>query len=280
MSRVVGDADGRASPLSAISPPRLSIEGLHIEIGEVEIAHGVDLDIPAAAMVGLVGPNGSGKTTVLRSCYRALRPSEGAVWMDHKDIWKLTARESARSIAAVAQDMPSDFDFTAAEVAALGRLPHLRGFEREGERDRELVLTALDTLGLAHLAHRRFNQLSGGERQRTLIARALVQESRVLILDEPTNHLDIRYQLDVLHHVRSLGMTVIAAFHDLNLAGAWCDRVYVIAEGAIVAGGAPEDALDPSVIDRVFQVRSHVVAHPVTGRPHLIFERGGPADAG
>jgi len=261
------------------SPPELRIEGLRIDLGDIQVIRGVDLDVEPRAMIGLVGPNGSGKTTVLRACYRALRPRVGAVWLDLDDVWKLGARRSAQAIAVVAQDNPTEFEFTAAEVAALGRLPHKRGFDREDARDRELVLGALNTLGLIHLAHRPFNQMSGGERQRTLIARALVQESRVLVLDEPTNHLDVRYQLDVLHHVRSLGMTVIAALHDLNLAGAWCDRVYVIAEGVIVAGGAPEIALRPAVVDKVFGVKSHLVAHPETGRPHLIFDRQAEHDA-
>ena len=280
MTGTLGDPQpGGAGQITASGPPKLLIEGLRIDLGEVEIVHGIDLEVPPGSMVGLVGPNGSGKTTVLRSCYRALRPRTGVVWMDRQDIWKLTARESAQSIAVVAQDGPGEFDFTAAEVAALGRLPHKRGFDRDDEHDRELVLTSLDALGLVHLTHRPFSQMSGGERQRTLIARALVQESRVLILDEPTNHLDIRYQLDVLHQVRSLDMTIIAALHDLNLAGAWCDRIYVIADGAIVAGGPPGEALRPAVIDQVFGVTSHVVPHPVTGRPHLIFERQGAADA-
>ena len=260
-------------------PPPLAIEGLHVSLGDVEIVHGVDLEIPPGSMVGLVGPNGSGKTTVLRSVYRALRPKAGVVWLGDQDLWRLSARRSAQHIAVVAQDAPGEFDFTAAEVAALGRLPHQRGFDRETEYDGELVLAALDTLGLVHLAHRPFTQLSGGERQRTLIARALVQQSRVLILDEPTNHLDIRYQLDVLHHVRSLNMTIIAALHDLNLAGAWCDRIFVIADGTIVAGGPPEEALHPTVINQVFGVTAHVVPHPVTGRPYLIFERRGADDA-
>ena len=269
------DAGGRYD-----SPSELTIEGLRVSLGDTEIVHGVDLEIPPGAMVGLVGPNGSGKTTVLRSVYRALRPDMGVVRLGHQDVWKLSARESAQHIAVVAQDGAGEFDFTAAEVAALGRLPHKRGFDREDEHDRELVLASLDTLGLVHLAHRPFTQMSGGERQRTLIARALVQESRVLILDEPTNHLDIRYQLDVLHHVRSLNMTIIAALHDLNLASAWCDRIFVIDGGVIVAGGPPERALHPTVINPVFGICSHVVPHPVTGRPHLIFERKEADDAG
>jgi iron complex transport system ATP-binding protein len=262
-----GDATRDSQVTRTVGPATILAEKLRLGFDGVEVVHDVDLEIPAGSMVALVGPNGSGKTTILRSCYRALKPLGGTVWLDRSNVWALTAREYARNTAVVAQDGIAEFDFTAAEVAALGRLPHKRGFDREDEDDRELVLRALDTLGLIHLAHRPFNQMSGGERQRVL------QESRVLVLDEPTNHLDIRYQLDVLHHVRSLGMTVIAALHDLNLAAAWCDRVYVVSGGAIVAGGPPERALHPDVIDQVFGVTSHQVPHPVTGKPFLIFER-------
>ena len=255
------------------TPPVLRVNGLSVTLGDVDVLHGVEIDVPSGTMVGIVGPNGSGKTTVLRACYRALKPVLGGVWLDDEQVWELGARRSAQSIAVVAQENSMEFDFTAAEVAAIGRIPHMSGFDRETEHDRELVFESLDTMGLVHLAHRSFNRMSGGERQRVLIARALVQESGVLILDEPTNHLDIRYQLDVLHHVRSLGMTVLAALHDLNLAADWCDQIYVIQDGAIVAGGTPETALRPEVVSEVFGVSCHQVAHPVTGRTHLIFDR-------
>jgi iron complex transport system ATP-binding protein len=253
--------------------PAVTVSGLDLDLGDAAILRDVAMTVPAGTLVGLVGPNGSGKTTLLRACHRALRPRAGSVLVEATDVWSLSPREAARIIAVVAQENSVEFDFTAAEVAALGRTPHKRGFDRDDDRDRELVFSALDILGLAHLAHRPFNQMSGGERQRTLIARALVQESRVLMLDEPTNHLDIHFQLEVMEHVRSLGLTTVAALHDLNLAASWCDLVYVVSGGRIVAGGAPEEALSPALVSEVFGVAVTQVRHPRTGRVHLIFDR-------
>jgi iron complex transport system ATP-binding protein len=208
----------------------------------------------------------------LKSLHRTLRPTGGSIFVDSDDLWSLTPSESARRIAVVAQENAIGFDFTAGEVAAMGRIPHKRGFQTDNERDRELVREALGALGLTSLTHRAFNAMSGGERQRTLIARALVQESSILLLDEPTNHLDIHYQLDVLHRVRSLGMTTVAALHDINLAAAWCDHVYVLQGGRVVAEGVPSDALTPELISEVFAVHATAFVHPVTGKHQLLFD--------
>jgi iron complex transport system ATP-binding protein len=260
------------------SPPSITVNGVSISYADTNVLTEVSVDIPAGSFVGLVGPNGSGKTTLLRAMHRALQPSTGSVLVDQRDLWRMSPKESARQIAVVAQDTPAEFDFTAAEVAAMGRIPHKSGFAADDDTDRRLVLESLDALGVAHLAHRQFMRMSGGERQRTLIARALVQQSSVLILDEPTNHLDIRYQLDVLHRVRDLGMTTIAALHDLNLASAWCDYVFVIDGGRIVAAAEPHDALSPELIRAVFGVTVIEVMHPRTGRKQLLFERDADVD--
>jgi iron complex transport system ATP-binding protein len=173
----------------------------------------------------------------------------------------------------VSQENMVDFDFTAGEVAAMGRTPYKRGFERDNADDEALVRSAMNALGLTELTHRLFSQMSGGERQRTLIARALVQESKMLILDEPTNHLDIRYQLDVLSRVRSLGLTSLVALHDLNLAAAWCDSVVVMKDGRVVAAGPPKVSLAPELVSDVFEVAATAFVHPITGQHQLLFNR-------
>ncbi|MFE2211113.1 ABC transporter ATP-binding protein [Streptomyces canus] len=244
---------------------RLDIEDVSVE----GILRDVRLDVPDGAFVGLVGPNGSGKSTLLRCVYRALRPAGGAVRLDGDDVRTMDPRAAARVLAALPQESSAEFDFTVAEVVAMGRLPH-RG--RTAAADEEICAGAMDRTGVRHLADRGFLALSGGEKQRVLIARALAQQPRVLVLDEPTNHLDIAHQLDVLSLVRGSGLTVLAALHDLNLAAAHCDLLYVIAGGRTVASGPPHDVLQPALLAEVFGVRAHPVRHPETGALQLLFD--------
>ncbi|MCG6498693.1 ABC transporter ATP-binding protein [Kitasatospora sp. A2-31] len=251
----------------------VSLDGLSVDLAGVRLVHDVTLAAPGGRLVGLVGPNGSGKSTLLRCVYRALRPSAGAVRLDGEDLHALPAREAARRVAALPQEHSAEFDFTAAEVVGMGRLPHRGGFARPTAGDDGKCAAALRRMGAGHLAGRGFLSLSGGEKQRVLITRALVQEPRVLVLDEPTNHLDIGHQLEVLALVREAGPTVLTALHDLNLAAAHCDLLHVIAAGRIVASGAPAEVLEPALLAEVFGVRATPVRHPGTGAVQLLFDR-------
>ncbi|MFJ8057859.1 ABC transporter ATP-binding protein [Streptomyces sp. NPDC096142] len=248
---------------------RLDIEGVSVDVGAVRLVDDIRLTVDSGAFVGLVGPNGSGKSTLLRCVYRALRPADGAVRLDGDDVHAMEPRAAARRLAALPQESSAEFDFTVAEVVAMGRLPHR---DRTAASDREICAGAMARTGVTHLADRGFLALSGGERQRVLIARALAQQPRVLVLDEPTNHLDIAHQLDVLSLVRGSGPTVLAALHDLNLAAAHCDLLYVISGGRIVASGPPHDVLRPALLAEVFGVRAHPVRHPETGAVQLLFD--------
>ncbi|SER53235.1 iron complex transport system ATP-binding protein [Lentzea xinjiangensis] len=218
-------------------------------------------------VVGIVGPNGSGKSTTLRCVYRALKPDAGTVLIGGQSVHR--RQDLARELSALTQESQVEFDFTVAEVVEMGRLPH----RRDPARDRRVVAEALARVDVAHLAGRSFLSLSGGERQRVLIARAVAQEPEVLVLDEPTNHLDIRHQLDVLALARGLGVTVLTVLHDLNLAASYCDRLYVLDEGRVVAHGTPEEVLVPELVAKVFHVTAHVVRHPTTGVPQLLFDQ-------
>ncbi|MFE0044666.1 ABC transporter ATP-binding protein [Streptomyces albireticuli] len=252
---------------------RVDIEGLAVEIAGARLVEDIALRAESGRFVGLVGPNGSGKSTLLRCVYRALRPAAGSVRLDGDDLHALGAREGARRLAALPQESTSEFDFTAAEVVAMGRLPHQSAAGRVTDQDREICAAALGRVGGTHLADRSFPTLSGGEKQRVLIARALAQQPKVLVLDEPTNHLDIAQQLEVLSLVRDAGLTVLAALHDLNLAATHCDALYVIAGGRIVASGPPDAVLTTELLADVFGVRALRVPHPETGAPHLLFDR-------
>ncbi|MEV6552417.1 ABC transporter ATP-binding protein [Streptomyces sp. NPDC051597] len=248
---------------------RLDIDEVTIEASGTRLVEDIRLTVDSGAFVGLVGPNGSGKSTLLRCVYRGLRPAGGAVRLDGDDLHTMDPRAVARVLAALPQESAAQFDFTVAEVVAMGRLPH---HDRTAASDREICARAMERTGVTHLADRGVLALSGGERQRVLIARALAQRPRVLVLDEPTNHLDIAHQLDVLSRVRDSGLTVLAALHDLNLAAAHCDVLYVIDGGRIIAAGAPHDVLRPEVLAKVFGVRAHRVRHPETGAVQFLFD--------
>ncbi|MEJ1199609.1 MULTISPECIES: ABC transporter ATP-binding protein [unclassified Streptomyces] len=252
---------------------QVDIDTVTVEISGTRVVEDVSLRAGSGQVVGLVGPNGSGKSTLLRCVYRALRPTAGAVRLGGDDLLTMNTRESARRLAALPQEAVAEFDFTVAEVVAMGRLPHQGAVARETDEDRRTCAAALEGVGAGHLADRGFLTLSGGEKQRVLIARALAQQPRVLVLDEPTNHLDIAQQLEVLSLVRGSGLTVLTALHDLNLAALHCDLLHVIDGGRIVASGVPHDVLTPILLADVFGVRAHRVAHPETGAVQLLFDR-------
>jgi len=236
-----------------------------------KIVRSVSVEARPGEFVGLIGPNGSGKSSLLRCIYRVLRPDAGLITLDGEDVWRMSAREMGRRSAVVVQESPTDFDFTVREIVAMGRTPHKGLLERDGEKDERIVEDALSRVSALPFADRSFLTLSGGEKQRVLLARALAQKARFLVLDEPTNHLDVRYQLEILGLVKDLGVTTLAALHDLNLAALYCDRLYAIGEGEITAHGAPEEVLTPALIQDLYGVEAEVTVHPRTGKPQVAF---------
>ena len=249
----------------------LELAELRLDVAGRTVVPGLTLRVAPGEVVGLVGPNGCGKSTVLKALYRALRPCGGAVLIDGESLHGMRFRDSAARVAALPQDERSELDFLVAEVVRLGAAanPRLRAEELNG-----VVRDAMARAGVADLADRSVLGLSGGERQRVLIARALAQRTPYLLLDEPTNHLDLRHQTDLLRTLRGTagtGPAVLLALHDLNLAAALCDRVVVLAEGRVVADAPPHEALDPDTVERVYGVRPLLITRPDTGTPHLLF---------
>ncbi|MFF9117554.1 ABC transporter ATP-binding protein [Streptomyces massasporeus] len=257
----------------------LVVDGVTLTAGAHRLVEDVSLTARPGEVIGLVGPNGSGKSSLLRTVYRVLRPAAGHVRVDGTDAWSLPVRQLARTVAAVVQESGADFDLSVREVVAMGRTPHKRLLDGDTPEDAELIDTALDAVDATDLAHRPFDRLSGGERQRVLIARALAQQPSLLVLDEPTNHLDIRHQLDVLNTLRRLPATVLVALHDLNLAAYYCDRLYVLRDGQVIASGPPLEVLTPQLLAEVYGVTSEVATHPRTGAPQVIFLPGEPHPA-
>ena len=221
----------------------ITAENIKMKIGDNEILKGVSIDSKNREFVGIIGPNGSGKSTLLKSIYRILKPNDGCIKLDDMDISKMSIKESAKKMAVVSQHNYYNFDFTVKEVVSMGRSPHKKNLERDNIEDFEIVKESLQKVGMSEFSNRSFSTLSGGEQQRVILARALAQKTPCLILDEPTNHLDIKYQLSLLNIVKSLDLTVISAIHDLNIASMYCDRLFVMKDGQIVASGTPQDIL-------------------------------------
>ncbi|ASW52921.1 ABC transporter ATP-binding protein [Plantactinospora sp. KBS50] len=250
---------------------KVTATAVSVRIDGAPILGDVSLTAAAGAVTGLIGPNGSGKSTLLRCLYRIIRPQQGAVLIGEHNVWQVPARRAGQLRAVVAQDQELDNDYSVRDIVAMGRIPHQRLLDRESSADRAIIDEALARAGIEWAQNRRFATLSGGERQRVLLARALAQNAPVLLLDEPTNHLDIGAQLELLDLIRGLGLTTVAALHDLDHAVAYCDAVTLLNHGRIVAAGEPLAVLTPERLAEVFGVRAAVTTHPLTGRPHLVF---------
>ncbi len=249
----------------------LEIRDLTVAYGRLVALRQVGLSLRAGELVGVVGPNGSGKSTLIRAITRLVRPLGGDIRLDGKEVGRLSQRELARRVAVVPQSPYLPDAFTVLEVALMGRTPHLGLLQSEGRADLAAVRRALEQTDTWQLAGRRIGELSGGERQRVVVARALAQETPLLLLDEPTAHLDMGHQAAVLDLVRQLcrgeGKAGLAAIHDLSLAGQYCDRLVMLNEGRIVGEGEPQEVLSPQLLASVYGTRVSVFSHPLTGRP-------------
>lgn len=237
----------------------LETKDLKVSLNKNEILKGIDIELGNKEFIGIIGPNGSGKSTLLKCLYRNLSPSSGSIFIDNIEIGKISTRESAKKIGVLAQHNHHSFDFTVLDMVLMGRSPYKKLMDRDTKEDYDIVYEAIDKVNIRHLANRSFNSLSGGEQQRVILARALAQKTKCLILDEPTNHLDIKYQLQLMEIVKNLGIEVIAAIHDLNIATMYCDKIYVLKGGEIVAYGTPKDVLTKELIKEVYDVDAKVI---------------------
>ncbi|WP_102401349.1 ABC transporter ATP-binding protein [Haloimpatiens massiliensis] len=249
----------------------LTAKDVCVNIKENQIIKNVNAEVRKGEFIGIVGPNGSGKSTFLKSIYRVIKPQCGLINLDGKDIRKISYKETAKKMAVVGQFNEFNFDFNVEEIVMMGRTPHKKSFDGDNIEDYEIMESCLKKVNMEGYKNRKFSTLSGGERQRVLLARALAQQPKILILDEPTNHLDIKYQLQLLNIIESLKLQVFAALHDLNLASRYCDRIYVMNKGTVVAEGKPKEILTSKLIKDVFEVEAEIFEHPVTGRMNIMY---------
>ncbi|PKG24222.1 ABC transporter ATP-binding protein [Niallia nealsonii] len=250
---------------------KLIVEHLTFSHGTKKIVDDISLHIKKGEFVGLIGPNGSGKSTILKNIYRTLTPVSGQSLLDGENLYQMSRRKTAKKIGVLGQENHISFDFKVEEMVAMGRSPHKGLFTIDTKEDRNIVYNALKKTGIENMAKINYMNLSGGEKQRVLIARVLAQETDFLILDEPTNHLDINYQLQMFDSIRELGVTVLAAIHDLNLAALYCDRIYVIHKGQVYKAGKPKDILTEETLLEVFGIHTDVAIHPITNKVAITY---------
>lgn len=248
-------------------------KAVRMAFGSKEILKDMDFTLRDKEFVGIIGPNGSGKSTFLKCVYRVQKPTGGEILFDGKRLDELSYRESALKLAVVAQHNTYSFDFSVLEVVLMGRSPHKKMLERDNQEDYQIARRALDVVGLAAFEKRSFATLSGGEQQRVILARALTQQTECLVLDEPTNHLDIKYQLQIMDIVKSLGLTVVAAVHDLNIATMYCDMLVALKDGQVVGVGTPRQLLTEQFIYDMYGVRSKVRCE-ADGRMNIMYLPG------
>lgn len=248
----------------------INCENISVSLNNNNILKNVSVEIKANKFVGIIGPNGSGKTTLLKCIYRVLKANEGTIYLDNENLWDMSFKKSARCISVVAQHNFYNFDFTVKEIVLMGRAPYKKNMEFDNENDIKLVEKCLELVGLNKFYDRSFNSLSGGEQQRVVLARAIAQQTKCMILDEPINHLDIKYQLQLMNIVRSLGVTVVAALHDINIATMYCDFIYIVKNGNIVAKGDPHEILTKELLYDIYEVNVDIVKDK-NGKAHIIY---------
>ena len=248
----------------------LNIHDLSFAYRDKMVLDGIELSVVKGEVIGIIGPNGCGKTTLLKHLNRNLQPDSGTVLINETNLEEMTKSEIARQIASVPQTNEIKFSFTARDIVAMGRMPFMERFRGESSEDIRIVEDAMQRTNISNLADRYINTMSGGERQRVIIARALAQTPEVVLLDEPTLHLDISNQFDALDLVKKLsdedGLTVIIVSHDLPMVVRYCDRIMMLKDHKIFALGTPEEVLTPENMRDIFNIDAILEKDDRTGQ--------------
>jgi len=249
---------------------KLKVNNVKFAYGSVPVLDNVSMELNRAEVLGIVGPNGTGKSTLIRCIDRIVNPKQGSILLDDNDINKLSRMEIARKIGYVPQSVQGVFPASVIDTVLMGRRPY-HGWSSNKE-DLDYVLEVLELLGMMEFAMRDINEISGGQQQKVLIARALVQKADILLLDEPTSNLDIKHQMEVMEVVKNIvknkGISAIIALHDLNLASRYADRIIMMKEGKIFAGGSPVSVFTEENIKQVYGVKALV--NDDGERPYII----------
>ncbi len=256
----------------------LTIKNISVFYGKRQILHNINLDVNPGEILALIGPNGAGKSTLIRAISGVIPIKSGDVYVDDINITSLSSMQRARKISVVPQAVSVPPAFTVWETVLLGRTPYLNFLGQASAQDEALAHLVLEQVDCLHLINSHITEISGGEQQRVLLARALVQDTPILLMDEPTAHLDLRHQLDLLKlitkHAREKNITVLIALHDLNLASLFADKIAIVQNGQLCVAGTPKETLTEEILNSIYNVPVRISHHPDTGTPLVIPQIG------
>ena len=252
----------------------ISTKNLNISYGNIDIVKDLNLNIPKGKITTIIGANGCGKSTVLKTIARILQPKSGEIYINDKNIKNQKSKELAKTMAVLPQSPQAPSGLTVEELIAYGRFPHQKGFGKLKNEDKDIVTWALEVTGIKEFRDRPIEALSGGQRQRAWIAMALAQQTDILVLDEPTTYLDLAHQLEVLNLLEELnkkqGTTIVMVIHELNNAARFADYMVGMKKGKIVCEGSPNEVMTNKNLKELFNIDAEIVKDPRTNKPVCI----------
>ena len=241
---------------------------------EQEVLKNININIERGKFYTILGPNGSGKTTLLRLLSKSLQMEKGKICIDGKDLNQIRPNFLAKQMAVVPQSTEIEFDFSVQDIVLMGRTPHISRFCSESENDIKIAMNAMKITNTWELRSKSINELSGGEKQRVVVARAIAQETGIILLDEPISHLDIHHQIEIMNQLKQLNLnkniTIIAVLHDLNLAAAYGDHMILMHDRVVYKDGAPEEVLTEKIIKKVYGLDVYISKNPRTGKTFIM----------
>ena len=249
----------------------IEVSNLNWHVAGRTILEDINFSLEKGEFIGVIGPNGAGKTSLIHCISRQINNYDGQILVESKDTCEFSPKSLAKQLAVVKQQSEALFSLSLYQVVRMGLIPHKGLFALDNQQDKQHILAAIEQVGLTHLKNKPFEQLSGGEQQRGLIARALVQQAKVLLLDEPSNHLDVYYQHQIMSLVKDLNLTALMSIHDINLAALYCQRIIILNQGKIVAQGPVEQVITKANLETVFNLPCHIDACPLTNAPRVSF---------
>ncbi|MDO9578394.1 MAG: ABC transporter ATP-binding protein [Candidatus Cloacimonadales bacterium] len=253
----------------------VELENISLGYREKRVIEDLSLSFESGEFCALLGPNGAGKSTLLKSLIGFLKPSEGTIKIAGKSLKNWPQPELAKVVSLIPQDFQLQFDYSVEEIVQMGRFPYLGYWQKYSAEDRNIVAEILEQLDLTSMKDNLYSQLSGGERRRVSIARALAQQTEILLMDEAFANLDINHQLEIMQLLSRINeeqrKLIILVSHNINLSSEYCRRIVMMKKGKVVADGKPAEIINQENLERVYNARLEIIKNPVSGKPNLIY---------